>query len=405
MLPSGFRSRVLCGICALILLPLVVHADAVDTNPLNRRPEVRDAFQQFYSMNYDDAIARFERIRSQHPGDPMATDYLLDGVLFRELNRLDLLDTTFYANDGFLSGKHTVSENPAIRDRIRTLGDEAISEANAELKQNPNNTNALFARGWARSLEAVYSGMAQRAFGAGLRQALAARGDCDRVLQMDPSYVDAKLIVGTYQYVVGALPLPFKIMIGIVGIHGSKSQGMALLRDAADRGVVTRVEARTAMMLFLRREGKYSEAASIAHSMAEEYPHDYLFRLEEANLQKDGGQGMVAVDSYEHLIQLAKRPGYYPEAHLELAYFGLGDSLRGQKKYAEAIDAYRDGAFQPTISAELKRRCLLEAGKTYDLMGEHPNAVQEYAKVLDAGSDTVQGELARKYMKSGYLGN
>ena len=405
MLPSGFRSRLFCGICALILLPLVGHADAVDTNPLNRQAEVRDAFQQFYSMNYDDAIARFQHIRSEHPGDPIATDYLLDGVLFRELNRLDLLDTTFYANDGFLSGKHTVTENPAIRDRIRTLGDEAISEANAQLKQNPNNANALFARGWARSLEAVYSGMAQRAFGAGLRQALAARGDCDRVLQMDPGYVDAKLIVGTYQYVVGALPLPFKIMIGIVGIHGSKSQGMALLRDAADRGVVTRVEARTAMMLFLRREGKYSEAASIAHSMAEDYPHDYLFRLEEANLQKDGGAGMVAVDSYEHLIQLAKRPGYYPEAHLELAYFGLGDSLRGQKKYAEAIEAYRDGAFQPTISAELKRRCLLEAGKTYDLMGQHPNAVQEYAQVLNAGSDTVQGDLARKYMKSGYLGN
>lgn len=405
MLTFGSPSRLLCGIGALLLLPLALHAEAVDTNPLNRQSEVRDAFQQFYSMNYDDAIARFERIRAEHPGDPMATDYLLDGVLFRELNRLDLLDTTFYANDGFLSGKHTVTENPVVRDRIRRLGDEAISEANAELKQNPNNANALFARGWARSLEAVYSGMAQRAFGAGLRQALAARSDCDRVLQMDPNYVDAKLIVGTYQYVVGALPLPFKIMIGIVGIHGSKSQGMALLRDAAARGVVTQVEARTAMMLFLRREGKYSEAASIARAMAEDYPHDYLFRLEEANLQKDGGQGMVAVDSYEHLIALAKRSGYYPEAHLELAYYGLGDTLRGQKKYAEALDAYRDGAFQPTISAELKRRCLLEAGKTYDLMGQHRQAVQEYSQVLNAGSDTVQGDLARKYMKSGYLGN
>ncbi|HKO13604.1 MAG TPA: tetratricopeptide repeat protein [Acidobacteriaceae bacterium] len=396
--------RLFLGICALILLPAALHAEA-DTNPLNRQPEVRDAFSQFYSMNYDDAIARFERIHAEHPGDPMATDYLLDGILFRELNRLDLLDTTFYANDGFLSGKHTVTEDPATRDRIRKLGDEAINEANAQLKRNDKDINALFARGWARSLEAVYSGMAQRAFGGGLRQAMAARGDCDRVLQLDPNYVDAKLIVGTYEYVVGALPLPFKILIGIVGIHGSKSQGMALLRDTAARGVVTRVEARTAMMLFLRREGKYAEAASIARSMAEEYPHDYLFRLEEANLEKDGGQGMVAVDSYEQLIQLAKRPRYYPEAHLELAYFGLGEALRGQKKYAQAIEAYREGAFQPKTSTELKRRCLLKAGETYDLMGQHHDAVQEYSQVIDAGSDTVQGDLARKYMKSGYIGN
>jgi len=404
MLPCCFRLRLFLGFCALILLPAALYAEA-DTNPLNRQPEVREAFGQFYSMNYDDAIARFERIHAEHPGDPMATDYLLDGILFRELNRLDLLDTTFYANDGFLSGKHTVSEDPATRDRIRKLGDEAINEANAQLKRNDKDINALFARGWARSLEAVYSGMAQRAFGGGLRQAMAARGDCDRVLQLDPNYVDAKLIVGTYEYVVGALPLPFKILIGIVGIHGSKSQGMALLRDTADRGVVTRVEARTAMMLFLRREGKYAEAASIARSMAEEYPHDYLFRLEEANLEKDGGQGMVAVGSYEQLIQLAKRPRYYPEAHLELAYFGLGEALRGQKKYAQAIEAYREGALQATTSTELKRRCLLKAGETYDLLGQHHDAVQEYSQVIDAGSDTVQGDLARKYMKSGYIGN
>lgn len=404
MLPGCSRLRLFLGIGALMLLPLALHAEA-DTNPLNRQPEVREAFRQFYSMNYDDAIARFERIRAEHPGDPMATDYLLDGILFRELNRLDLLDTTFYANDGFLSGKHTVTEDPATRDRIRKLGDDAINEANAQLKRNDKDINALFARGWARSLEAVYSGMAQRAFGGGLRQAMAARGDCDRVLQIDPNYVDAKLIVGTYEYVVGALPLPFKILIGIVGIHGSKSQGMTLLRDTADRGVVTRVEARTAMMLFLRREGKYAEAASIAHSMAEEYPHDYLFRLEEANLQKDGGQGMVAVDSYEQLIDLAKRPRYYPEAHLELAYFGLGEALRGQRKYAQAIEAYREGALQPTTSTELKRRCLLKAGETYDLLGQHHDAVQEYSQVINAGSDTVQGDLARKYMKSGYIGN
>ena len=150
----GFRGTI-AALCAALLLPSAQCADTVDTNPLNRQPAVREAFQQFYSMNYDDAIARFERIENDHAGDPMATDYLLDAVLFRELNRLDLLDTTFYANDGFLTGKHTVAEDPATRDRIRDLADRAVSEANAELKANPNNVNALFARGWARSLEAT----------------------------------------------------------------------------------------------------------------------------------------------------------------------------------------------------------------------------------------------------------
>jgi tetratricopeptide (TPR) repeat protein len=393
------------GALVLLLAIRCSAADGVDTNPLNRTSEVRDAFTHFYAMDYDGAVARFEKIRSNHRGDPIATDYLLDAVLFRELNRLDLLDTTFYANDGFLTGKHTVTEDPAVRDLVKTLTDDAVNEAGAELKENPNNVNALFARGWARSLEATYLGMVERAFGAGLKQAMGARSDCDRALQLDPNYVDAKLVSGVYQYVVGALPFAFKLLIGIVGIHGSKIEGMALLSDDGERGVITQVEAKTAMMLFLRREGRYAQAIAIARSLEEAYPHDYLFRLEEANLEKDSGAGMKAVEAYERLIDQAKQPGYYDSAHLELAYFGLGDSLRGQRKYADAVQAYRSGAYQPTTSPELKRRCLLSAGESYDLMGDHVRARQQYQDVLNAGGDTVQGEQARKYMKTPYAGS
>jgi tetratricopeptide (TPR) repeat protein len=253
-------------------------------------------------------------------------------------------------------------------------------------------------------MQAVYSAMVERAFAAGLRQALGARNDCDRVLQLDPSYIDAELVTGVYQYVVGSLNVAFKVLIGIMGIHGSKGAGLALLRDDGEHGVITRVEAKTSMMLFLRREANYEAAVAIAKQLAEEYPHDYLFLLEEANLEKDAGDGLIAVGTYERLIQIAKQPGYFPNAHMELAYFGLGDTLRGQKQYAESVAAYREGAFQSTTSPELKRRCLLEAGKTYDLMREHDKAVEQYQAVLSAGSDTAQGDLARRYMKSAYTG-
>jgi tetratricopeptide (TPR) repeat protein len=406
MLRLGAFARVLLFCLASLLIPAAAHAaqDAVDTDPLNRTPEVREAFQHFYSMDYDNAMARFERIHREHPNDPMATDYLLNATLFRELNRLDLLDTTFYANDGFLTGKHTVQEDPKVRDRIRALADEANDEANAELKTNPNDVNALFARGWTKAFVAIYDALVERSFGAGLRQAMSARGDCDKVLQLDPHYVDAELVVGVYQYVVGSLPFAFKLLVGIVGIRGSKGSGMALLRDAGDHGVVTRVEAKTSMMLFLRREAKYPPAIAIAKQLAEEYPHDYLFSLEEANLEKDGGDGMTAVRTYQRLIDAAQHSGYFPNAHMELAYFGLGDSLRGQNRYAEAVEAYRQGAMQPTTSPELKRRCLLDAGESYDLMGDHAKALEQYQAVLAAGSDTAQGDTARKYMKSAYVG-
>jgi len=355
-------------------------------------------------MDYSGSISRFETIRDEHRGNPIATDYLLYANVFEELFRLDLLDTTFYANDGFLTGKHTVVEDPHKRDLIKNLSDNAVDEANQQLKPNQNDINALFARGWAKSLQAVYLAMVERNFGSALRLASQARNDHAKVLQFNPNYVDAKLVVGNYEYVIGALPLPFKILMGFVGVHGSKATGMEMLRDAGARGVITSVEARVCMMLFLRREAKYKEAEQIAEGLVAEYPRDFLFRLEVANIQKDEGDGLKAVASYREVIDLSRKPGYFASSHLELVYFGMGDTLRGQKLYADAVEAFKSGAYQPTTSPELKRRCLLAAGQVYDLMHDHEKAQQQYQAVIDAGSDTVQAEQARKFMKTSYTG-
>lgn len=401
---AKLRNRVVFVLIALLVFLPVRRAAAqgVDTNPLNRDPLVREGFRYFYNMNYVAALGVFRRVQDAHPDDPIATDYILYVSIFQELFRQDLLDTTFYANDGFLTGKHTVVEDPRVRDEVKSMAQKVFDQADAELKRNPDDVNALFARGWGRSLEAVYVAMVERGFGSALKLAFGAKSDCAKVLHLDPNYTDAKLVVGVYQYVIGALPFAFKLLIGFAGIHGSKAEGLATLQDAANRGVITSVEARTVMAFFLRREGKYQKALAINESLVAEYPHDFLFNLERANLAKDAGEGMKAVALYQKVISDAEKPGYFPSAHVELAYFGLGDSLRGQKLYPEAVEAYREGAFRPTTSPELKRRCLLAAGEVYDLMHEHDRARQQYLAVLAAGSNTSQGDLARKYMDSPY---
>jgi hypothetical protein len=72
--------------------------------------------------------------------------------------------------------------------------------------------------------------------------------------------------------------------------------------------------------------------------------------------------------------------------------------------YADAVAAYRSAAYAPRTSPELKRRCLLAAGKCYDLLGDRTNASAMYQQVVDAGADSVQAEEARKWMKKGYSG-
>ena len=392
------------GVLWIALVHLAAAA-GVHTNPLNNDPQVRAAYDAFYNLNYPVAVARFQQIRAAHPGDPQASAYLLDAFIFQELYRQDLLDTTFYANDGFLTGRHATQEDPKIRDQIFNLADEAVHEADARLSKNPNDVDALFARAWVRALRCTYVAMVERAFGQGFHLATKAKDDAVHALQLDPDYVDAKLITGVYEYVVGALPWPFKIMIGFAGITGTKSTGLAMLRDAGDRGVITSLEARTAIALFLRREGRYREAIDVVRSMKNQYPRDFLFCLEEANLRKDAGEGMGAVAAYRQILADNAKAGYFASAHLELAYFGLGDALRGQRHYDEAAQAYEQAAVTAGVGPELKIRSLLDAGQCRDLTNNRAAAVRNYQAAIDAGPETTRAEQARKYLHSPYKGS
>ena len=327
---------------------------------------------------------------------------LLEARVFEELYRQDLLDTTFYANDGFLTGKHPTPEDPAKRDQIFGIEEQVEHEASARLNKNSQDVDALYARGWARSLRAAYMAMVQRSFSPAFHLALQAHSDEVKVLQIDPNYVDAKLVVGTYQYVIGALPWGFKLLFGFAGITGSKARGMEMLRDDFARGPMTSAEAGTVISLFLRREAKYKEAIVVVRSLEARFPRDFLFRLEEANLRKDDGEGMAAVSAYEGLLIDSLKPDYFPSAHLELAYFGLGEALSGQRHFADAAQAYEQAAFAQGAGAELKRRSLVAAGKARDLLGDRPRAIQDYQWAIASGSDTTQGEVARKLLKSPY---
>jgi tetratricopeptide (TPR) repeat protein len=246
--------------------------------------------------------------------------------------------------------------------------------------------------------------MVERGFAAGFRLAGKAKDDEERVLQLDPEYVDAKLVAGVYEYVVGALPLPFKFIIGFVGISGSKKTGMAMLHDAAARGLATSVEARTVIALFLRREGKYREAIQVVKSLEAQYPRDYLFALEEANLRKDAGEGMAAVDAYRKVVGNAEKPGYYASARLELTFFGLGDALRGQRQFSEAAQSYEQAAYAENVGPELKIRSLLAAGECRDLNHERNLAKRDYRMAIDAGPSTSRADTARKYLKNPFEG-
>jgi tetratricopeptide (TPR) repeat protein len=383
---------------------LKVDAAAQHSNPLNFDPVVREAFEHFYILDFDGALSRSETVLKAHPQDPMAYGYVLMVTVFRELYHQDLLDTTYYAHDSFLTSKRNVPVPEATRQRIEYLTETGIKLCDDRIKANPNDKNAYFARGYIRGMHAAFITLVDHSYVAAARQGYAARGDSEQALKIDPEYADAKMAVGIQQFAVASLPRWVRMLVGVMGVGGNKERGLALLRESAAHGVVTAVESRTVLSLFLRHDARYPEALAVQHGLAVEYPHNYLFRLEEANLTKDEGTGPGAIALYKAVLADAARPGYYADPRVQMAWFGLADTQRGQNDIADAAENYLHVAEQPNCSDWLRKRAQLNAGEMYDLLHQRAKAMGLYQMAATGGGDQSQADAARRLMKTPYSG-
>jgi hypothetical protein len=190
-------------IAVLMLLVSGVAAGAQanqHTDPINLEPLTKQAWEHFYNLDYEGAEKLDQQIIHEHPNDPMAWNFLLTTVVFRELYHQDLLDTTYYAHDSFLTNKRQIDIPQATRNQIEDLTNKAIGLADAEIKANPNDANAYFARGYAKGIHASFITLADHAFATAARQGYSARNDSEQALKIDPNYADARMAIGLQQF-------------------------------------------------------------------------------------------------------------------------------------------------------------------------------------------------------------
>jgi hypothetical protein len=363
-------------------------------------PLIDTAYEHFYNLDYERSTQEFEKYLDKHPNDPFAVNHLLTAVLMSELYRTGAMNSGEYANDSFIGQVHHPVD-PKVKDRIKQLVERAEGLEEEQLKSNPNNVDAIYARGVTRAQFALYTALLERAWFSALRNAVGARRDHERVLELNPNYLDAKLVVGTHNYVTGSLPWSVKVAVALVGLSGSKEKGLQYLREVANAPGENAVDAKVILSLFLRREHSYDEGRGIMQGLAERYPRNYLFPLEEANLLRAGGHNQDAAVVYRKVWQNG-REGKYGNMHYEVAAWGLGELLRNQKDYGGAAAAYELVNQAPAPDPETLQKANLAAGEMYDLMQKRDLAMKKYETVLAENGSTPPAELARKHIKEAY---
>src|SRR3954469_20585612 len=134
-------------------------------------------FEHYYEADYEHAAATFEKVLQAHPDDAAAVNHLLAAVMFGELNRIGALDTSLYSNNSFLEQKREYVLDPKTKQRIQDLETRALKLAEARLKENRNDVEALYARGVTRSMQSTYTGLVQKAWLSALGNAKGSRED------------------------------------------------------------------------------------------------------------------------------------------------------------------------------------------------------------------------------------
>ena len=399
--PSLFRLIHLRLLLAITLFPsLLAGQQRLSFRPAD--PLNASAFQHFYDMDYEPAIQEFTQIVQRHADDPDAINHLLTAVLFRELYRIGALSSGEYANDSFLSAHHRLAD-PRVCNQIKALVQRAQTIEEKRLSQNPKDIGALYARGVTRAQFATYTALIERAWFSALRNAVGARRDHEKVLELEPNNLDAKLIVGAHNYVVGNLPWGVKAATTVVGLGGNKEKGLEYLRQAASGNTETSIDAKIVLMVFLRREKKFDESLQILRSLEPQYPHNVLFALEDGNLLREKGQMADAETVYRRIWQDG-RAGKYAGLNYEIAAIALGDLLRSEKNYAGAASAYDLVAQVAKPDLDTAQKAAINAGEMYDLLHQRDMALRRYEAALAADGSSSYAETARKRIKEPYSG-
>src|SRR5215510_6302946 len=239
--------------------------------------------EALFNLDYPAARNYFKEMAVAFPNYPAGPQFLADTLWAETLYKTRRLQSSLYGSDDTFYSTSDDKADPEVVDEFRTLTRRARQLTEARLKQFPKDVEALYFMGAIEGLKASFEEAVERRHFAALKDGSDAVDKHREVIKLDPSYRDAEMTIGLYDYTVGALPLPVKITAGMFGFRGSKKRGLATLERVAKEGNWVHDEAKTLLIVLYTREKRFGEAATYARELAAKYPRNYLYRLEAAD--------------------------------------------------------------------------------------------------------------------------
>jgi hypothetical protein len=406
----------------LLFLPLFASAYALaqsgnrtSTRATPRLEELREkGSEALFNLDYEAARQRFKEMARLFPEDPTGPQMLASTLWLETLNKARLLQAAIYSSQSFDANTED-KPDPHVIQEFRDLTRQATQLARARLQRNPRDPQMLYTLGAIESLKASFDATVEHRFLAALREGSSGVDRHREVIKLDPNFHDAELTIGLYDYIVGTLPLPAKLVASIAGVRGSKKRGIQTLERVAKEGHWGRDDARLLLMALYKHEKRFAESLVLSRALQEKYPRNYLFRLETADtlVSQAAGERQAnriaagdalekeALGTFDSLVRERSASGATARG-LDLIHFRYGEALLLLGQSERAAQQFVAAAKVGGAEAGLVTRAHLRAGQSLDLAGKRNEALGEYRIVVTRPNTYDSLEQARRGLKEPY---
>jgi tetratricopeptide (TPR) repeat protein len=407
-------SSISAGICFGQAAQKVQPGDAAS----KRFDELRlQGYEALYSLDYEEARRLFKEMTRLYPDHPAGPQCLAATLWLQELNRSRHLQASLYSTESFSTSEDKV--DPRLVEQFRQWTRTAKVLAEARLKRDPHDVEALYFLGVTEGLKAVFAAAVERRFMAALGDSSRAVDRHREVLKLDPGFHDAELSIGMYHYIIGSLPLPIKLMASIGGMRGSKKRGLETLERVAREGRWAQGIAKLLLIDLYKREKRWPEAIALARELGARYPRNYLFQLQAADALiaraatvrrgKAGSEAAARADEqaafriFESLLRdRVAVNGKGKDAGGDLIHYRYGEALLMAGQPARATEEFLAAKGNTGMQTSLTTMARLRAAQAMDLAGRRREALVEYRAVLERPNFNRSYEEARKGLSEPY---
>ena len=365
---------------------------------------VDQGFDHFYNLEYDEALACFDQAIAREPNSPDLHNHAAETIVFREMFRDGALESELVTGNNSLLRRAKLNPTPETQRRFLGEISKAMELEQARLRRNPNDTAVLYAEGITYGLRSNYYFLVHKAWREALSDATTAQKAHHRVTELDPTNVDARLVPGLHDYIVGSLPAFYRMVGFLAGFHGDKARGIRTVEYVAAHGNLNRADAQIFLAVLYRRERQPAKALPVIDELLRRFPRNYLLRLEQAGFYSALGDGKKAITAVEEVARLKRQgaPGftslpwekiYYQLGTIQFWYGHLDDALVNMKK----VTAHAD-----EVDLNTGVLAWMRVGQIYDLTQRHDLAVEAYKKAIAYAPEAEAARESRRYIASPY---